>query len=256
MLALAPRNRALDAFFCELLDEFFQGEGTAELESESIQGLLSTHRIRRVKLEQVREVLQKPPLYVAEGTLAATSAHTRLLVQQLLLVRRQRRDADQFLEKWFEQIQRDNNAEATASDAAILASLPGVGAFVLASVLCHAHDPIRLRNLAALRSLGGVAPVTKQSGKRRQVLMRRARSQPLNLALHHWAGIAVRRDEHFKAHYDTLRAKGHNHARALRGIMDRILCVAVAMLRDKTLYDPSRRANAAGRDNAKKKIPS
>jgi len=156
-----------------------------------------------------------------------------------LLVWRQRRDSDQYLERWFRQIQITAELEKP-SDAAILASLPGVGAFVLASVFAHAHDAIRLRNLLALRNLGGIAPVTKQSGKRRQVLMRRARSQPLNYALHHWAHMAVLRDTHFKLHYQSLRAKGHRHARALRGVMDRILTMALAMLRDRTLYDPSR----------------
>jgi hypothetical protein len=71
--------------------------------------------------------------------------------------------------------------------------------------------------------------------------MRRARSQPLNYALHHWAHMAVLRDEHTKNHYDRMRSKGHRHARALRGVMDRILNVAVAMLRDRTFYDASRR---------------
>jgi transposase len=207
-----------------------------------------------VSLDKILETLKLPPLRVAPGTVDATLAHLRLLVQQLLLVRRQRRDADQYLETWFEHLQRPTDS---VSDPAILASLPGLGAFVLASLLSHAHDAIRLRNLHALRSLGGVAPVTKQSGKRRQVLMRRARSQPLNYALHHWAHIAVLRDPHFKAHYDQLRNKGHNHARALRGVMDRILTIAFAMLRDATLYDPSRRANKTDGDkNARKKVSS
>ena len=43
----------------------------------------------------------------------------------------------------------------------------------------------------AFRTLSGIAPVTKKSGKRGQlrptILMRRARSLPLNNALHHWA---------------------------------------------------------------------
>ena len=93
-----------------------------------------------------------------------------------------------------------------------------------------------------VRSLGGIAPVTKQSGKRRQVLLRRARSQPLNNALHHWARIAVLRDPHSKQHYDRLRSRGHSYARALRGVMDRILPVAMAMIRDSTHYDPSQRS--------------
>ena len=59
----------------------------------------------------------------------------------------------------------------------------------------------------------------------------------------HWAHMAVLRDTHFKLHYQSLRAKGHRHARALRGVMDRILTMALAMLRDRTLYDPSRHKN-------------
>jgi len=242
LLTLAPRNRALDSFFCELLELFFHPNRTHSLQPKSIQDLLKKHHIRRVKTDQVLESLQKPPLRVAPGTIAATSIHIRLLVQQLLLVWRQRRDSDQYLERWFKQTQLTSELKKLP-DSAILASLPGVGAFVLASVLAHAHDAILLRNLVALRSLGGIAPVTKQSGKRRLVLMRRARSQPLNYALHHWAHMAVLRDTHFKLHYQNLRAKGHRHARALRGVMDRILTIAIAMLRDNTLYDPSRHKN-------------
>lgn len=240
LLSLAPRNRALDLFFCELLEMFVHPDRSLSLEPQSVQVLLKKHHIRRVKLEQIIDILHKPSFQVAPGTIAATSIHIRLLVQQLLLVWRQRRDSDQYLERWFKKNQHTSNSKQL-TDAAILASLPGVGSFVLASVLGHAHDAIRLRNLHALRSLGGIAPVTQQSGKKRHVLMRRARSQPLNYALYHWAQMAVLRDPSFKLHYQSLRAKGHRHSRALRGVMDRILTIAIAMLRDRTLYDESRR---------------
>ncbi len=253
LLTLAPRNRALDFFFSELLELFLHPDRAGILEPQSIQALLKKHHIRRVKLEQIIDILQEPSLQVAPGTIAAISIHIRLLVQQLLLVWRQRRDSDQYLERWFKQNQHSSESKES-TDAAILASLPGVGSFVLASVLGFAHDAIRLRNLDALRSLGGIAPVTQQSGKRRRVLMRRARSQPLNYALHHWAHMAVLRDPSFKLHYQRLRAKGHRHARALRGLMDRILTITVAMLRDKTLYDPSRRNKETDKKNTSEKL--
>ena len=47
----------------------------------------------------------------------------------------------------------------------ILASLPGVGSIVLATLLAEAWDPLQRRDYAALRSLTRVAPVTKRSGK-------------------------------------------------------------------------------------------
>ena len=240
MLVLAPKNRTLDAFFCELLLLFFDHDNA---NIDSVHTLIRKHHIRRVSVDDVLRTFQAPPLYVAPGTLDATAAHVDLLVQQLLLVIRLHRDADQFLERWFKQTSRDS---LPTTDTAILASLPGVGAFVLASLLAHAYDAVRLRNLDALRSVGGVAPVTKQSGRRRQVLLRRARSQPLNFALHHWAQAAVLRDSKSEEHYRRLRNKGHRHARALRGVSDRLLSVAVAMLRNRTLYDADKR----------KKLPS
>jgi len=78
----------------------------------------------------------------------------------LLLVRRHRRESDQLLEKWFRQ-QRATDEPYT--DAAIIASFPGVGAFALASVLSYAPDPVRLRNLDAFRSLSGIAPLHKKA---------------------------------------------------------------------------------------------
>jgi len=241
---LAPKDKALDSFFCEFLQLFLDTHNPQALTPQTIQQLVKKHRIRRVQTRQVLETLQQAPLRVAPATRLSTSEHLKLLLHQLLLVRQHRCDSDQLLEKWFK---KQRTTDVPYTDAAILASLPGVGAVVLASVLSYAHDPVRLRNLDAFRSLGGIAPVTKQSGKRRQVLFRRARSQPLNNALHHWARIAVLRDLHIKDHYDRLRERGHGHARALRGVMDRILATALAMLRDATLYDPARRSSETRR---------
>ena len=240
LVSLAPKDKALDSFFCELLQLFLDAHNPVDIGREAIQHLVKKHHIRRAQTDHILEILPQTPLRVAQATTKATSMHIKLLLPQLLLVRQHRRDSDQLLERWFNQ-QRTTEDEGF-TDAAILASFPGVGAFVLASVLCYAHDPVRLRNLQAFRSLGGIAPVTKQSGKRRQVLLRRARSQPLNNALYHWARIAVLRDPHSKEHYDRLRARGHSHARALRGVMDRILPIAITMLRNQTLYDPTRRS--------------
>ena len=251
LVSLAPKDKALDSFFCELLQLFFDADTAAERSFQTIRALVKKHHIRRVQPEQILDTLKKTPLRVAPGTTDATSAHLKLLLHQLLLVRQHRRDSDQLLEKWFKQ-QRSTDEPYT--DAAIIASFPGVGAFVLASVLSYAHDPVRLRKLDAFRSLGGIAPVTQKSGKRGQkkpkILMRRARSLPLNNALHHWARVAVLREPHFKQHYDRLRARGHSHARALRGVMDRILAIAVAMLRDQTLYDLARRSTTKQLDSS------
>ena len=112
---------------------------------------------------------------------------------------------------------------------------------VLATLLVEAAGPIAGRDLAGLRALGGIAPVTKRSGKRNLQVMRRACNTRLRYAFYHWGRTATQRDSHAKHHYAQLRQKGHSHGRALRGVVDRLLSVAVAMLKQDTCYDPARR---------------
>jgi len=51
-----------------------------------------------------------------------------------------------------------------------LLSFPGIGPLNLATLLTEATDGVRDRDYQALRCQGGVAPVTKQSGKSRCVV--------------------------------------------------------------------------------------
>ena len=112
-----------------------------------------------------------------------------------------------------------------------------------ASVLARAHVALHDRDYIALRRQGGVAPVSRRTGgrdKRPLVLMRRARDVDLAVAVHMWAAAACRLDPHWKSQYAAMRARGHNHARALRGVADRLLRVATGVLKSGQPYDASR----------------
>ena len=122
-------------------------------------------------------------------------------------------------------------------DAEILLSLPGVGRIVAATLLGEGSLAIRDRNYAAIRSLCGVAPVTRSSGSKRGVVMRKACNARLRDAVFHWSRVASLVDDQVKAKYAVLRRKGHSHGRALRTIGDRLLRMAIAMLRDQKIYD-------------------
>src|SRR5208282_803953 len=102
----------------------------------------------------------------------------------------------------------------------------------------------------AFRTQTGIAPITKQSGKSRQVLMRRACQVRLRDACFHWARCAVIHDPHSKAHYAALKRKGHSHARALRGVADRLASRLFVMLERGTVYDPNRRRVPSGEKTA------
>jgi transposase len=108
-------------------------------------------------------------------------------------------------------------------------------------VLAEASWALVERDYHALRAHAGIAPITKQSGKHRVVLMRYACNVRLRNALFHWARVAATCDPASKTYYAAPRGRGHSYARALRALGDRLLRVIVAMLKNDSLYDPSKR---------------
>jgi len=107
-------------------------------------------------------------------------------------------------------------------------------------LFAEAAQPLTERDDQVLRTQGGVAQVTKQSGKRRPVVMRRGCNPRLRHALYHMARVATQRDAYFGGVYEALRAKGQRHGQALRHIGDRLLRILIAMLHDRTCYDATR----------------
>jgi transposase len=213
----------------------------ARLRSASVSRKLTEHRIRRLTAGEVLAVLRQPAVTVAPGTAEAAVAHIRMLAARVRLVNGQLKETSRKLDELCEQIAspgQANGPDARPGDATILRSLPGVGRMVLATLLSEASDPLSRRDHQALRNLCGVAPVTRRSGKRCVVSMRRAAHVRLRLALYHWSRVAIQHDAASRSRYTQLRERGHSHPRALRSVADRLLNVACAMLRHGTLFDP------------------
>lgn len=214
----------------------------------TIAKILKRHRLRRFDAAHVLGVLRQPPVTVAAGTTAAAQAHIATLIARLRLLNRQIEEAHRRLDQLTMQLSTTAEAEpgqGKQHDAEILASLPGVGRIVLATLLAEAWDALRRRDYAALRSLTGVAPVTKRSGKSRIVIRRQACHPRLSNAMYHWARVAVQYDPISRAKYAALRGRGHSHGRALRSVADRLLNVACAMLKSGTTFNPSLAAQNA-----------
>lgn len=242
------------AFFLSLWSAVPTPEHAAATSKKLISDVLSENGIRRWKADDLLALLREKPLTVAPGTVAAATAHIAALAEQLRLLNKQRREAhhqlDRLIAKLAEQEQEaEQGQKCEQRVVAILGSLPGVGRIVLATLLAEALQPLKERDYQTLRALCGVAPVTRNSGKRSGsrsvVVMRRACSFPLREALYHWARVAAQRDPKSKAAYAALRARGHSHGRAIRTIGDRLLQLACAMVRDQTTYDAEHRRGAA-----------
>jgi hypothetical protein len=211
----------------------------ARLREATIAELLQRHRIRRLDAAGVLEVLRQTAITVAAGVTEAAVLHLRSLVARLRLANAEFRQAERTLGELCAGLSQDAAATTgSPCDADILRSLPGVGTVVLATLLTEAGDPLARRDYAALRTLSGVAPVTKRSGKTRIVVMRYAAQVRLRQAVFHWARVAILHDPKSRSRYEALRRRGYSYGRALRGVADRLLGVACVMLRRQVLFDP------------------
>jgi transposase len=210
----------------------------ARLTEAKIARLLREHRIRRINAEQVRAILKTRPLTLAPGAAEAAAEHALLLLPRLRLLHRQRTDLARRINALLDELASPAEGEQEHRDAAILLSLPGLGRKVAATMLSEAAQAIAERDYHALRCYSGAAPITRQSGKKKSVLMRRGCNERLRNALYHWARTSVVWDAKSKNRYAQMRACGHSHGRALRGMADRWLKVLISMLRHGTLYDP------------------
>ena len=214
----------------------------ARLREARVAQFLKQQRIRRFDAAALLKTVRSTPPTLAPGTAEAASDHVASIIPRLKLVNRQIKEADRKIGVLIDSLaasQESQPGQEKQHDATILASLPGVGRTVLATLLAEAWEPLQRRDYPALRSLAGVAPVTKRSGKSCIVVRRQACDDRLANALYHWARVAVQHDPRSRAKYAELRKRGHSHGRALRSVADRNLNVACAMLRTGTLFNPT-----------------
>src|SRR5712691_9463864 len=212
----------------------------ALLSEEQVQRVLKAHRIRRVKAKEVLTCLQAPALPVAPGAAEAAQAHCQFFLPCLRVLAEQLQACSQQVSALLHTLAEEPGDGEGPSDVVMVLSLPGVGRKMTAWLFAEAAQPLAERDSQGLRTQGGVAPVTKPSGKRRVVVMRRGCNPRLRHALYHMARVAMQCDAHCNSVYAALRARGQRHGQALRHIGGRLLRILMAMLRHRTCYDASR----------------
>jgi transposase len=211
------------------------------LRKSTIERLLKQHRIRRVDAEAVLGILHESAIKVADGVAEAAGIHLRSLIARLRVINRELREAEHKLDEICTAL---GETDATSGeclqrqDVMILRSMPGIGRINLAALLSEGSGPLSSRDYPALRTLCGAAPVTRRSGKSHIVLMRYAAHVRLRNTVYHWARVATQHDPKCRARYAALRARGHSHGRALRGVADRLLSLTCVLLQRQTLFDP------------------
>jgi transposase len=241
-LELGGSDIAAD-WFLDLWEQAPTPAKAAQITEKALANVLKAHRIRRIDAAEALRMLRHAPLSVAAGVAEAATAHVRAVAARLRLINQQTKEADRKLDELCARLEAgsENPPGQTTEqrDVAILRSFPGLGRINLATLLVEAAEPLRQRDHDALRALSGQAPVTRRSGRQCIVLRRHACNKRLQNAVYHWSRVATQHDQASKRRYAELRRRGHSHARALRGVGDRLLYVLCATLKRQTLYDPN-----------------
>ena len=121
-------------------------------------------------------------------------------------------------------------------DAALIKTLPGMGAVLTAEFLAVAGGIQRFDTGDQLAAAAGLAPALNQSGKVRYLQRPLAGDRTLKRVFYQSAFCALQRDPASRAYYARKRAEGKTHHQALIALARRRVNVLYAILRDRRPY--------------------
>jgi transposase len=165
----------------------------AKLTPKRIEKLIRQWHIGRVNAEQVVAALRGRWFSLAPGTVEAASEHVLVLLPQLRLLHQQRLIMARRIGKILEELGTCENGQAVP-DVKVLLSLPGVGRIITATMIAEAPQLLADRDYHALRAYAGVAPITRQSGKKSTVLMRYGCNLRVRNGVYHWSRVSMQHD--------------------------------------------------------------
>jgi transposase len=117
-------------------------------------------------------------------------------------------------------------------------SLSGAGAKIAPRLLAELGANRAVFGTAeALQNYAGTSPVTRQSGRSRVVVLRRACNKGLGATVHLWADLSRRRCVWAEAYYRKKRDDGMGHAAAVRCLGQRWVKILWKMWQTRTPYD-------------------
>ena len=227
--------------------------------AEAIGVLAKTDRVDAAMLARMGSALQLPQRPPADDKLAdlrdlhlarralvkdRTAARNRQKIHDSPLVKRQLAQRLKQIERQIQAIdaavdQQIQNHPALRRRFEILISVPGISSTTAATLLVEMPE---LGTLKAKQtaSLAGLAPVTRQSGKRRGKAHIRGGRATLRQALYMPALVAARFNPDLKAIYARLCNAGKPPKVAITAVMRKLLITANALLRENRNWSHQR----------------
>lgn len=123
-------------------------------------------------------------------------------------------------------------------DAALIRSLPGMGAVMTAEFIAEAGNIGRFRSADALAAAAGIAPVLKQSGKTRFLKRPLGGNKGLKRVFYQSAFSSLSHPIS-RAFYDRKRREGKRHHQAVIALARRRVNVLYAMLAHRQPFQPA-----------------
>lgn len=172
--------------------------------------------------------LHRPVPQADEALVAAYAAEIDFLARLSLIPVHEKRQLLRQIQELFGQ----------HPDQALFASLPGAGDLLQPKLLVmFGEDRDRFPAPQDIRALAGTCPVTKQSGKKRRVLFRRACNRDYRHTAQQFAVASVKQADWAAAYYASLRARGHAKNHAYRCLANRWLGIIWKMWQTHSPYD-------------------
>ena len=120
-------------------------------------------------------------------------------------------------------------------DAALIRSLPGMGAVLTAELIAEAGNLSRFRSADALASAAGMAPVLRQSGRTRFLRRPSGGNKGLKRVFYQSAFCSLGNPDS-RAFYDRKRREGKRHHQAVIALARRRINVLWAIVRSRTPF--------------------
>jgi hypothetical protein len=196
---------------------------------------LHQHRLYRPpSLEMRLAVFAKATEWAASPSLTRAKSRLALTLVSTLLS----------LEKHLEQYrQAIAPLFAEHPDHDLFGSLPGAGEKLAPRLLSEVgQDRSLFEDVQGLQCVAGTAPISFQTGQIRRAQIRWHCNKHLRFAVHLWTDCSRKYCPWAQAFYQAHRARGANHASALRRLGQRWLKILWTMWQERKPYDGERHA--------------
>ena len=166
-------------------------------------------------------------IFVEEFASRAKARMLTALVEQLKVLLLSLAEYRKEIDKLFEE----------HDDADIFKGLPGSGEKIAPRMLSEIGDNReRFTDKDNLQCYAGTAPITRQSGKTSVVHMRFSCNKRLRNILYQFAFTSLSQSPWSRNFYDSQRAKGNSHAKALRALSDKWVKIIYHLWKNKEHY--------------------